>query len=166
VRFFYLFSVWLHLIAAMVWIGGMVFLAAVVVPVLRRPEHRALLIPLISQTGKRFRWVGWVCLGVLVATGIFNLTSHGFGWEQVWSGRLFMGGFGQTLEIKLVLVGVVLILSVIHDFFVGPRATAVGQSAPGSAEAIRLRRQASWIGRVNLLISLIIVALGVLLVRG
>jgi uncharacterized membrane protein len=166
VHFFYLFSVWLHLIAATIWIGGMVFLAAVVVPILRRPEHRTLMIPLISQTGKRFRGIGWLCLGVLLVTGLFNLTSHGFGWEQVWSGQLFASGFGHTLGTKLFLVAVVLILSMIHDFFIGPRATTVGQHAPDSAEALRLRRQASWIGRVNLLLSLVIVALGVMLVRG
>lgn len=144
----------------------MVFLAAVVVPILRRPEHRTLMIPLISQTGKRFRWIGWLCLGMLLVTGLFNLISHGFGWEQVWSRQLFASGFGRTLGAKLFLVVVVLILSVVHDFFIGPRATMVGQRAPGSAEVLRLRRQASWIGRVNLLLALVIVTLGVMLARG
>jgi len=43
--------------------------------------------------------------------------------------------------------------SAFHDFFLGPQATAVGRMAPGSPEALRFRRQASWMGRVNLLLA-------------
>lgn len=162
----YLFSVWLHIIAAIVWIGGMVFLALVVVPVLRRPEHRRIMVALMSETGKRFRVVGWVCLGTLLLTGVANLTSHGVRWVDIGSGQFFVGDFGHTLGGKLVLVGLVLVLSVLHDFFIGPRATEVGRTAPGSADALRLRRQASWLGRINLLLALMIVVLAVVLVRG
>jgi uncharacterized membrane protein len=163
---FYLLSVWLHLVAVAIWIGGMVFLALVVVPITRRPEHQRIAISLISQTGRRFRWVGWGCLIVLLLSGTVNLAYRGFGWAEVWNGHLFTGLFGHTLAIKLFCVALILLLSAVHDFVVGPRATAVGQAAPGSSEAIRLRRQASWIGRVNLLLALVVVALGVALVRG
>ncbi|MFQ5795545.1 MAG: hypothetical protein ACE5JP_10915 [Candidatus Bipolaricaulia bacterium] len=69
----YLLSVWLHILAAAIWIGGMVFLALILVPVTRRPEHRGIAVSLIHWTGVRFRWVGWICLGLLLLSGIFNL---------------------------------------------------------------------------------------------
>ncbi|MEW6296287.1 MAG: DUF4149 domain-containing protein [Thermodesulfobacteriota bacterium] len=163
---FYLLFVWLHLVAAAVWIGGMVFLALVVVPIIRRPEHQRIAVTLISQTGRRLRWVGWGCLIVLLLSGTVNLAYRGFGWADVWNGHLFTGTFGHTLAIKLLCFVLILLLSAVHDFAVGPRATAVGQAAPGSPEAIRLRRRASWLGRVNLLLALAVVALGVALVRG
>jgi putative copper resistance protein D len=163
---FYLLSVWLHLVAAVVWIGGMVFLALVVVPITRRPEHQRIAMSLISQTGRRFRWVGWGCLLLLLLSGTFNLAYRGFGWADAWNGRVFAGLFGRTLAIKLLFVAMILLLSVVHDFVVGPRATAVGQAAPGSPDAVRLRLQASWMGRLNLLLALLVVALGVTLVRG
>lgn len=163
---FYLLFVWLHLVAAAVWIGGMVFLALVVVPIIRRPEHQGIAVTLINQTGRRFRWVGWGCLIVLLLSGTVNLAYRGFGWADLWNGHLFTGSFGHTLAIKLFCFVLVLLLSAVHDFVVGPRATAVGQAAPGSPEAIRLRHQASWYGRVNLLLALAVVALGVALVRG
>lgn len=162
----YLLAVWLHIVAAAVWIGGMVFLALVIVPLTRQPEYRPGAAALIQATGVRFRRVGWVCLLLLVLSGIANLVHRGFGWHDVWSGHLFAGIFGHTLAMKLALVFLILLISVVHDFFIGPRATALGQTATDSPKAMRLRRQASWVGRLNLLLALGVVALGVLLVRG
>lgn len=166
VRALYLLSVWLHILAAAVWIGGMVFLALVLVPVTRRPEHRAVAASLVRATGARFRWAGWGSLGLLLLTGVVNLAFRGFGWADVWSGRLWQGPLGRTLAIKLLLFSAVLLLSGLHDFAIGPRATVLWQADPGAPEVARLRRRAAWLGRLNLILALIVAALGVTLVRG
>ncbi len=162
----YLISVWLHLLAMAVWIGGMIFLVLVLVPVVRLPEARGVAGLLVHQVGTRYRTVGWVCLALLVLSGIVNLSYRGYGWADLFDGRLWQGPFGHILGGKLLLVAIVLVLSAIHDFRVGPRATALLREKPGSPEALRARRQASWFGRVNLLLALAIVLLGVMLVRG
>ncbi len=162
----YLLSVWLHLLAAIIWIGGTIFIVLVLVPATRQPEYRPVASGLIQWTGRRFRLIGWICLGLLILSGVFNLAYRGFGWEDLWSGRLWQGPFGRTLGIKLLLVAVILLLSALHDFVVGPRATALWQANPGLAQALQRRRQATWIGRINLLLTLIVVGLGVMLVRG
>lgn len=162
----YLLAVWLHILAAAAWIGGMLFLVLVLVPVTRRPAFREGAAALVEAVGRRFRWVGWVALGLLIASGVVQVAYRGFVWADVWSGRLWQGPFGQTLGVKLLLVAAILLLSALHDFGVGPLATAAWQAEPGAPEARRLRRQAAWIGRVNLLLGLAAVALGVLLVRG
>jgi copper resistance protein D len=165
-KLLYLASIWLHLLAAAVWLGGMLFLAFIVVPALRRPSIQAVAAPLIQWTGERFRWIGWVCFGLLLGSGIFNLAYRGIGWSDVWSGRLWQGPFGEALAIKLLLVAVVLLISAAHDFYLGPRATAVWQANPASARATRWRRQASWMGRLNLVLGLVIVFFATMLVRG
>jgi copper resistance protein D len=162
----YLFAVWLHLLAAAVWIGGMIFLALVLVPVSREAPHRALAASLFHSTGIRFRIVGWACLALLVATGLVNLAVRGYGWADLTSGRLWQGPFGHVLAVKLAVVVLILALSALHDFWLGPRATRVWRADPSSPAALRLRRQASLFGRVTLLLALLVVALGVLLVRG
>jgi uncharacterized membrane protein len=166
VRSFYLSAVWVHVLSAVVWIGGMVFLSLVLIPVTRGPAYQAIAVSLVRETGLRFRRVGWSCLGLLLVSGTFNLGYRGFGWADLWTQRLFEGPFGHVLRLKLLLVAVILLLSTLHDFVVGPRATALARTAPGSHAARRLRMQASWIGRLNLLLSLVVVALGVMLVRG
>jgi copper resistance protein D len=149
-----------------VWLGGMIFLALVLVPIVRLPAARGIGGLLVHHVGVRFRTVGWVCLGLLVLSGFVNLAYRGYGWADLFDGRLWQGPFGQILGIKLLLVAVVLILSAVHDFRMGPRATALMQEQPGSPEAERARRLASWFGRVNLVLALAIVLLGVMLVRG
>ncbi len=165
-RGLYLLSVWLHVLAATIWLGGTIFLALVLVPITRRLEYRGIAGSLIHQVGVRFRLLGWICLGLLVVSGILNVAYRGFGWADLWSGRLWQGPFGRALGIKLLLVALILLLSALHDFFIGPRATILWQTQPTSPATQRLRRQAGWIGRINLLLALVVVALGVILVRG
>ena len=162
----YLFSIWLHILAAAVWIGGMVFVALVLVPVIRRPENQGVAASIVQLTGLRFCWAGWLCLILLFLTGFFNVLYRGFAIPDLLSGRLWESSFGVVLALKLLFFGAVLVLSGVHDFTIGPRATALWRTDPSSPESRKLRRQASWIGRLNLLLALLIVALGITLVRG
>lgn len=162
----YLLSVWVHVVSAIVWIGGSLFLALILVPALRRSEYRGVAAGIVGWTGRRFRTVGWICFGLFLLTGIVNLGYRGYEWSDLWTGALWQGSFGHTLAGKLLLFAFILLLSAIHDFYVGPRATALMEADPGSPEAQRLRRQAGWIGRLNLLLALIVVWLGMMLVRG
>lgn len=133
----------LHTVAAITWIGGMLFVALVLVPVARRlpGETRARLV---HETGVRFRTVGWVALGVLLASGLVNL------WYRPYLLAL------PRFHWKLGLVVLALVLSVVHDFVLGPRA-----GAPGADPSLRVG--ASWVARVNMLVVLAVVVLGLAL---
>jgi putative copper export protein len=137
---------WLHVLAAITWIGGMLFIALVLVPVTRRLDDPALRTRLVQDAGQRFRAVGWVALAVLVVTGLLNL----------WIHPVLLSS--PRLHWKLGLVGLALILSAFHDFVLGPRA-----GAPGADPSARVR--ASWVARLNVVIVLVIVALGLSLFR-
>lgn len=165
-RTVYLLSVWLHIISVTIWLGGMFFLILILLPITRRRPYLRDAGQLVHLVGVRFRWIGWICLSLLVLSGIFNVAYRGFTWADVMDGSLWRGPFGRTLGIKLILVAIVLALSAIHDFYIGPRATALWRQQPGDPRAARLRRQAGWIGRINFVLAVIIVALGVALVRG
>ncbi|MEK7701144.1 MAG: DUF4149 domain-containing protein [candidate division NC10 bacterium] len=135
---------WIHVLAAVTWIGGMLFIALVLVPVTRRLEDPALRTRLVHEAGLRFRAVGWIALGLLVLTGLGNL----------WLFPVFLSS--PRVHAKLGLVLVALVLAVLHDFVLGPRA-----GRPGADPALRVR--ASWVARVNVLVVLAIVALGLAL---
>lgn len=164
-RTLYLISVWLHIVAAMAWIGGMLFLVAVLVPLLRTPAMRPQATALFHAVGTRFRPVGWVALATLIVTGIFNVTIRGYSVGQLFSGEAFVGRWGTTLALKLSFVTVILVMSAVHDFWLGPRATRL--AADGAPPEVRekWRRVASWMGRITFLLSLAVIALAVTLVR-
>jgi uncharacterized membrane protein len=160
-------SVFIHVVSAAIWVGGMFFLALVVVPVARRlpPAERGALL---DALGRRFRAVGWVCIALLIATGSVNSAYRGVRLESIASGRLFADQVGRLLAAKLALVAVMLALSVAHDFVVGPasvRALA-GAAGPMAERGGALRRRASWLARLNTLLALLVIALAVALVRG
>ncbi|HEX7481091.1 MAG TPA: DUF4149 domain-containing protein [Polyangiales bacterium] len=161
----YLLSVWIHILAAITWVGGMGFLMLVVVPWLRTAD-RLVAARLMRDTGRRFRTVGWACFGIVLVTGSFNLWVRGVRLESFADAQWRGSPFGEAVQWKLAVFALVLVLSVVHDFFIGPGASAAQQRAPGSAEADRMRRLASWMGRGNALLALVLVALAVALVRG
>jgi putative copper export protein len=187
----YPLSVFLHLLSAIIWIGGMLFLALVVVPVTRSlpPAERATLF---GAMGRRFRTVGWACIAALLVTGTVNSAYRGVTWDTLFMPALWSSPFGTTLALKLAVVMVMLGLSVYHDFVIGPRsvraleqAAAHGlsgaTSSPGAParsatrpavrpglmqEDRRLRRHASVVGRLEAILALVVLALAIMLVRG
>ncbi len=164
-RTLYLVSVWLHILAAITWIGGMLFLVLVVVPWMRKGD-RAKGATLLRETGPRFRNVGWACFAIVLVTGTFNLWMRGVRFGDFVRPEWLSTGFGHAVGTKLALFAGVLVVSVVHDFFVGPRAAAAVERDPRSPEAERLRRQASLLGRGNAALALALVGAAVVIVRG
>jgi uncharacterized membrane protein len=80
----YFVSVTIHVLAAMLWLGGLLFLAAVGAPVLRRVEPASLRAELFERLGTQFRNVGWVAIAVLVVTGVANLYFRGLSTGGPW----------------------------------------------------------------------------------
>lgn len=162
----YVASVALHILAASVWIGGMMFLVLVLVPSLKRELPPGQRILLIQRTGQRFRAVGWLSLALLVTTGFTNLLGRGVT-PAVWMDATFWAGpFGEVLKYKLMVVALILATSAMHDFWVGPLASRRMLSQPGSIAADRARRAATLMGRLNLVLAVVVLALAVMLVRG
>jgi len=86
---------WLHLLAMAFFVGGQLFLAVCVVPVVRGDRPR------IQAVARRFGWGTLVALAVLLATGS-AMASHFGDWSS------------GTLQIKLALVALIGLLVVVH----------------------------------------------------
>lgn len=166
-------AVFVHLGSAIIWIGGSLFLALVLIPVLRRyaPEPGqppVLPVDMLGTMARRFRWISWVCIVLLVATGLYILpVRYGIGFSDFFS----LGGhFVATLQLKVALVAVVIWLSAMHDFIIGPHtnrlieAMQAGAEPPGYLPA--LRKAVVWIARINVVLTVLIVAVAVTMTRG
>jgi len=160
----YYINVTIHVLAALIWLGGMFFLALVGAPVLRSVEPASLRRELFDQLGRRFRSVGWITLGVLVVTGIGNLYFRGLlHWSAIWANADFWrSSYGTALGFKLAAVSAMLVVEGYHDWVLGPRA---GQAAAGSDESVDLRAKASAWARVAAMCGIVIVVAAVRLAR-
>lgn len=162
-RELYLASVTLHVLAALLWLGGMLFLGLVGAPVLRHVQPAELRQRLFDALGVRFRLVGWWAVAVLLVTGTLNLYFKGYlHWAVLGTGAFWGSHFGGALAIKLAAVTVMLVVQAIHDFVDGP---AAGKAAPGTEAALALRRRAALLARVNVLVALVLVFAAVRLAR-
>lgn len=160
----YHLNVTIHVLAALLWLGGMLFLAAVGAPVLRKVEPPELRARLFQTLGEQFRNVGWFAIAVLLVTGALNLHFRGvLRWDVLGSAAFWATAYGRAVAWKLATVAAMITLSAIHDFAVGPMASRL---RPGSPEAIRYRRYAALLARLNAIIGIILVFVAVRLARG
>ena len=161
---FSLFVLWIHVIAAVVWVGGNLILAMVIVPHFRQSLPPVERIKLLMQIGKRFEPVVWGCIGVLFFTGIVNI----FFSVDITSPSPISDAFMRTLLIKIGLFFVLIILTVLHSMIFAPRLAAAIEDLDPTLEELPpeikpLRSQmsvvSSLMGVVSLLILLAAVAL-------
>lgn len=106
---------WLHLLAAALWVGGMLYLATTYLPVIQRlpMTERARNLLTILPYYSPLALAGVV---VLALTGPLSATFRFTSWDQ-----LFSTAYGRTLIVKILLVGGLIITSAYHVGLLRPR---------------------------------------------
>jgi len=152
-------NVWLHILAAVIWIGGMLFLSLIAVSVLRRIEAPLVRRDLFRAMAQRFRGLVWICIAILILTGIVNVLYYG----NTTAGSPYM----TVLHIKLGLVVFLVVMGLLHDFVIGPRAARAlsRDGLPPTGTDLLMVELAPWIGRFNLLLGIVILMLAAALTR-
>jgi uncharacterized membrane protein len=147
--------IWIHVLAAIAWIGGMIFISLVPAPALRKlPENPRS--ELFQAIGTATQAVGWIGILVLLFTGLLNVLHLQIQWNTL---------IGRLLIVKLTLVTVMILLSALHDFILGPLLVARQQTSPQDPSLLRLRKQALRLARINLVLASAVVYLAVLIAR-
>jgi putative copper export protein len=103
----------LHVLAATIWVGGQLTLAALV-PVLRQVSPTAP-----RAAARRFNAVAWPAYVVLVGTGVWNVTA---------APTRLTGAHLTTLIVKLVVVAASGVAALLH----ARARTAIGLAAWGA----------------------------------
>ncbi len=152
--------VWLHVLAAVSWIGGTIFLSVVLAPVLKREPFASQRSLLFRTVARRFRVVVWGAIAVLMLTGPPLLHQRGIP-------IMNPSGWPTVLSVKLGLVAMLLLFIVTHDLIIGPRVSRILQipteSRPSSDRV--MVAWSPWIARCSLLLTLAVLLAAVVLVR-
>jgi putative copper resistance protein D len=149
-----------HILAAMVWVGGMLFLSLVLAPLVRSRKAAPEFMALFRSAALRFRVVAWAAIGVLLITGPMLLSHRGIA-------LTLPSSWPHIVRLKLALVGVLLVLTVSHDLVLGPRtshAMAIPEASRTAWDHLVVRT-ARWLPRVSLLLALAVVVLAAVLAR-
>ena len=97
---------WLHMLATVVWIGGLSALALLVLPSARRALDDSAYAVLLGELQGRLDALGWFSLAVLAVTGMIQMSanpnSQGFlAVNNRWAGAILFKHFAV-----LIMVGV------------------------------------------------------------
>jgi len=127
---------WLHLLAAITWIGGLVFQVLVVFPTLAQAAPTGERVRLALSLEARFRVIVWPAVGLVLFTGLVNLMN-------VWYGSVVTAGsipptFVPVLSIKLSIVLTMVALQAVQQFLVQPRRIAALRGWPAGAPDVPL----------------------------
>ena len=148
-----LLPLWLHVLSAAVWLGGLLFQSHILLPLLARGGP----VEPVAQAVRRSRRVAWTALVLLILTGLHNLTRLPPVASMIESGVL------KLLALKLFLVVVLLMLSAHRDFGVAARLIRAVVEGRDATPALRMLVR---LDRVALLLGVVLVYLGLALSRG
>jgi putative copper resistance protein D len=155
----YILSVWLHILLACIWVGGMIYTAAVVIPfaVKQAPDERQRLI---RGQARKFRMIGWTAVVLLVITGVYNATQR-YALDGI--GGLFdKQRVGFWLPRKLEFFVLMVLLVLFHDIL----STRAAKQSGGSRDAAPGNRLGSIAAAIATLLALVVLYFSVRIVRG
>jgi uncharacterized membrane protein len=147
----------LHLIATVVWIGGLVTMALVVWPGLRRAvSDEAALGRTVEAIDARFRPLANLSLVVLVLTGLVQMNANvnykGFlNFDNLWA---------QAILLKHVSIVGMIAVGATMQFVIQPalqrHALLARAGVANEAEAVALRRRMQRLSSLNLVLGIVV----------
>ena len=142
----------LHVLSASVWVGGTVALVFIGVPAIRQLEGEARATAM-RTLGRRWRPIGWSAMAVAILSGLWLTERHG-GFHR----EALDSDFDRTLILKSVLVALLVVGGLLHDFVLGPRLQR--DLRAGAPTAPVTRRQLVVVGWLNFGLTIAVPVLG------
>lgn len=147
---------WLHFLATVTWIGSLAAINLLFLPASKRTLKLADQLSLVSALQKRLEPLAWFCMGVLLVTGLFQLSTspHYDGFLSIstqWSlAILAKHGFAVLMVV----------VSAIQTWEVLPaiQRLLLKKDRADEAELAHLQKRETRLLRVNLLLSALILA--------
>lgn len=149
----------LHILAAVSWIGGMVFLSLALAPLVRNGSFPGATA-LFRAAALRFRLMVWSAIAILLTTGPILLHQRG-------TSLLDPNQWPPVLRIKLSLVALLLLLALTHDLVLGPRVSRISAlpASERTGSEAALMRTSRWLPRFALLTAVGVLIAAAMLAR-
>ena len=143
--------VWLHVLAVVVWIGGLMYQTHVLLPAARRDGASGFV-----AAARRGRRATWTAIAVVVLTGFYNVTQLGP------VERVMQSGVGLMVAGKFILVIAAITIASQRDF---THLARLDRAVGGADDPTRVLRAIALMDRVVLVLALMIIYLGLAIAR-
>lgn len=145
---------WLHLLATVTWIGSLAAINLLFLPASKRTLKLPDQLSLISALQKRLEPLAWFCMGILLVTGLFQLSTspHYNGFLDIstqWS---------LAILVKHGLAVLMVVVSAIQTWEVLPAIQRIlmKKETANEAELKKLQKKETLLLQLNLLLSALI----------
>ncbi|MBI5351567.1 MAG: CopD family protein [Chloroflexi bacterium] len=147
---------WLHMLATVTWIGSLAAINLLVLPASLRTLKLVDQLSFITALQKRLEPIAWFCMGLLLATGLFQLSANphydGFlNTSTQWSLAILVK---HSLGVLMVIVSAVQTWEVIPSI----HRTLMRKESAQAEELAKLQRRETILLRINLILSALILA--------
>lgn len=145
---------WLHMLATVAWIGSLVAISILVLPASTRTLKPADQLRFIAALQKRLEPVAWFSMGLLLVTGLFQLSL-----SPHYDGFLSLSTqWSMAILIKHSLAAIMAVVSAIQTWEVLPSIQRIllQKGKADEAQLERLNRREKILLRTNLVLSALI----------
>lgn len=154
---------WIHLISSAIWVGGSLFIAVVIAPVLKTMstsiEER---LQIMIKVGRRFNKIAIPSLVILIATGIYNAHQ-----VLIRPDFLISTGYGVMLTIKMILVVALLVSFVVHVRIIRKDVEQmIMEKQLTETQILKLRKKIIIVGEITVILSVAVLFFAALLDAG
>lgn len=147
---------WMHMLATVTWIGSLAAINLLFLPASTRTLNLPDQLSLISALQKRLEPLAWFCMGILLATGLFQLSA-----SPHYNGFLNLSAqWSMAILAKHIFAALMVVVSAIQTWEVIPaiRRILLKKDKADEAELARLQKRETALLRINLFLSALILA--------
>ena len=142
-------ATFVHLLAASAWLGGMIYINLVFMPMLKTVEPPAAG-HLMRENGKRFPILGWTSVGLLIITGVMQLNT-----DAVFD---FSTDYGTFLTLKLITIALMITIGLYITFLLYPKfkKLAPSKGAAPTPEFMKLQKRLPLLAKINMSLGILV----------
>ncbi len=145
---------WLHMLATVTWIGSLVAIYVLVLPISRRTLQSVDELALLDGIQKRLEPIAWFSVSLLIVTGLFQMSVN-----PHYNGFLSTSGqWALAILAKHTLVAALVAVSAVHTWDVLPsmRRALMRRQKADEEEILRLQRRERALLTASLVLAVLI----------
>lgn len=142
-------TTFVHLVGAVIWLGGIIYINLVLVPIVKTFEP-STAGKLMGENVKRFSVIAWTSIGLLIITGLIMLDA-----DALFD---FSTDFGTFLTLKIITASIMIIIGLYITLLLVPkiRKLAPAEGDAPTPEFLNLQKRLPLLIKTNMILGILV----------